>query len=110
MARDEGDEEVRAFVEHDIEIMQQPNAFCDGVIVDWIAEMRRKEGYARVISVRDMFAGGLSESCKRMSFLSGQLLTFIAGKMTPVRQLTDTAVASGLKKHIEAAKSELRRR
>ena len=106
--RDEGDEEVRALL-RDIEVMQQPAAFCDGVIIAWIAEMRMKEGYSRVISVRDMFAGGLSESCKRMSIVCGQLLSFIMGKMTPVMQLTDITVAFVLKKFIEAAKTELRR-
>ena len=78
--------------------MRKPSAFCDGVIIAWIAEMRKKEGYDKVISVRDMFAGGLSASCKRMSFICEQLLTFIAGKMTPVMQLTDTAVAAMMKK------------
>ena len=89
--------------------MQQPSAFCDGVIIAWIAEMRKKGGYDKVISVRDMFAGGLSASCKRMSVVCGQLLTFIAGKMTPVMQVTDVAVAFGLKKMIEAVKAEVRR-
>ena len=56
-----------------------------------------------------MFAGGLSQSCKRMSVVCDQLLTFIAGKMTPVMQITDVAVAFLLKKWIEATKAELRR-
>ena len=77
--RDEGDPEIRSFFK-EIEVMQQPAAFCDGVIIAWIAEMRKKEGYDKVISVRDMFAGGLSQSCKRMSIVCGQLLAFIAGK------------------------------
>ena len=71
--------------------------------------MRKKEGYNQFISVRDMFAGGLSQSCKRMSIICEQLLTFIAGKMTPVMQITDVAVAFLLKKWIEATKAELRR-
>ena len=106
--RDGGDPEVRSFFK-DIEVMQQPAAFCDGVIISWIAEMRKNEGYSRVISVRDMFAGGLSQSAKRMSIVTSQLLSFIAGKMTPVMQLTDVAVAFSLKKQIEACKAELRR-
>ena len=40
--------------------------------------------------------------------MSGQLRTFIAGKMTAVMQVTDTAVAFELKKHMEAVKSEMR--
>jgi len=106
--RDEGDEEMKGFF-RDIEVMQQPAAFCDGVIVAWIAEMRKTEGYDRLLVVRDMFAGGLSQSCRRMSFVTGQLLAFIAGKMTPVMQLTDVAVAFGLKKIIEGVKAEVRR-
>ena len=106
--RDEGDEEMKAFFD-EVEVMQQPNAFCDGVIIAWIAEMRKREGYAKVISVRDMFAGGLRASCKRMSAACDSLLSFIAGKMTPVMQLTDTAVAFVLKKIIEACKAEVRR-
>ena len=89
--------------------MQQPSAFCDGVIIAWITEMRKKEGYDKVVSVRDMFAGGLSASCKRMSVVSGSLLTFIAGKMTPVMQVTDVAVAFSFKKILEAVKAEVRR-
>ena len=106
--RDEGDEEMKAFF-RDIEVMQQPNAFADGVIIAWIAEMRRNEGYEKLISVRDMFAGGLSQSCKRMSVITGQLLSFIAGKMTPVLQITDVAVAFGFKRCLEESKSEVRR-
>ena len=107
--RDEGDEEMKGFF-RDIEVMQQPAAFCDGIIIAWIAEMRKKEGYDKLISVRDMFAGGLSQSCRRMSFLTGQLLAFIAGKMTPVLQLTDVAVAFLFKKYLEAVKTEERRK
>ena len=62
-----------------------------------------------MISVRDMFAGGLSASCKRMSVVCGQLLVFIAGKMTPVMQIADVAVAFLLKKIFEATKADVRR-
>jgi len=106
--RDSGDEEVKRLLGH-IEIMQQPAAFADGVIIAWIAELRQREGIARAISVRDMFAGGLSGSCKRMSAVCAQLLTYIAGKMTPVMQVTDTAVAALLKQFVEAVKAEVRR-
>ena len=70
---------MRSFF-NDIEVMQQPAAFCDGVIIAWIAQLRKDEGYDKVISVRDMFAGGLSATCKRMSIVCEQLLSFIAGK------------------------------
>ena len=44
-----------------------------------------------------------------MSVVCDHLLTFIAGKMTPVMQITDVAVAFNLKNAIEASKAELRR-
>ena len=76
--RDGNDEEAKEWLKS-TEAMQQPVAFCDGVIVAWIAEMRRLEGYTSMIVVRDMFAGGLSSSCARMSAVTSQLRTFIAG-------------------------------
>ena len=102
------DAEVRGWLE-DIEVMQQPSAFADGVIVPWIQEMRLNEGYDTMITVRDLFAGALSASALRMAFLSSSLCVWIAGKMTAVMQLTDTSVAFGLKKHVEQVKEEVRR-
>ena len=64
---------------------------------------------SHMIAARDMFAGGLSDSCRRMSMVCGQLLTFIAGKMTPVLQVTDVGVAGVLKKKGEAVKAEVSR-
>ena len=94
--RDGDDEEAKAWLST-VEVMQQPAAFCDSVIVCWIAEMRRKKEANSMIVVRDMFAGGLSASCVRMSAVCDQLRTYIAGKMTAVMQLTDTGCAFGLK-------------
>ena len=71
---------------------------------------RQKEGLSRAIIVRDMFAGGLSEAVKRVSYLTNQLRSFIAGKMTAVMQITDTAVAFELKKKMEEVKQEMRAR
>ena len=62
--RDSGDEKIRRYLD-EVEIMQQPSAFCDSIVVGWIDEMRYEEGHTRRITVRDMFAGGLSESVKR---------------------------------------------
>ena len=106
--RDHGDEEMKSFFD-EVYVCQQPSAFCDGVIIAWITEMRKKAGHSKVISVRDLFAGGLSNSCKRMSVACDALLGFIGGKMTPVMQITDVAVAFNLKKIIEATKAEVRR-
>ena len=62
--RDSGDEELRRYFD-EVEIMQQPSAFCDSIVVGWIDEMRYEECHTRRITVRDMFAGGLSDSVKR---------------------------------------------
>ena len=62
--RDGGDEEIRRFFD-EVEIMQQPSAFCDSIVVGWIDKMRHDEGHTRRIVVRDMFAGGLGDSVKR---------------------------------------------
>ena len=49
--RDGGDAQMRAYFQ-EIEVMQQPSAFCDGAIIAWIAEMRKKEGCGKAIFVR----------------------------------------------------------
>ena len=108
LLRDGDDKEAKEWL-RSIELYQQPAAFCDSIIVSWIAEMRRKEEANFMIVVRDMFAGGLSASCERMSGVCGQLRTFIAGKMTAVMQLTDVGCAFSLKKKLEEAKQEVRR-
>ena len=89
--------------------MQQPAGFCDGVIVAWISEMRYLEGYTRLITVRDLFAGALSHTAKKASYLCSSLRAWVGGKMTAVMQLTDTAVAYSLKRIVEQVKGAVRR-
>ena len=93
----------------EVEVMQQPVGYCDGIIVAWIQEMRFREGYTRLITVRDLFGGALSETAARSSVLCSSLRAWIAGKMTAVMQLTDTSVAFSLKRHVEVVKAEVRR-
>ena len=57
--RDSGDGEVARWFE-EVEVMQQPAGYCDGVIVAWIQEMRMREGCKGLITVRDLFGGALS--------------------------------------------------
>ena len=84
--RDGDDEDVRRWLSR-VEVMQQPAAFADGVITSWICEMRLKhEGLITQVCVRDLFAGGLSASIQRMSYMTNQLRTYVAGKMTAVMQ------------------------
>ena len=101
--RDSGDEKVKGYL-NEVEVMQQPAGFCDSVIVSWICEMRTREGYAQMIVLRDMFAGGLSASVQRVSVLCNQLRSYIAGKMTAVMQLTDVCCAFSLKQMIQVVK------
>ena len=76
-------------------MMQQPAGFCDSVIVNWINEMRQDcEGYDQMIVIRDMFRGGLSDSARNGSVPLNQMNGYIAGKMTPVLQLTDSLLPS----------------
>ena len=66
--RDHGSEETKAYM-REVEVMQQPAAFADGVICSWICEMRAHREASQMVVVRDMFAGGLSDSIKRVSVL-----------------------------------------
>ena len=66
--RASGDPEVLRFLA-EIEVMQQPAGYCDGVVVAWIQEMRFKEGFTRLVTVRDLFAGAQSETASRSSIL-----------------------------------------
>ena len=105
---DERDAETRRWFE-EVEVMQQPAGYCDGVIVAWIQEMRLREGYTRLITVRDLFGGALSGTAARSSVLCSCLRAWIAGKMAAVMQLAGTPVAFGLKRHVEAVNGEVRR-
>ena len=77
--------------------MQQPSAFCDAIILNWINEMRRNvEGWNQMVVIRDMFRGGLATSAVQKSILLNQVNGFIAGKMTPILQITDVGAAFNL--------------
>ena len=71
--------------------MQQPSAFCDGVIA-WIVEMRKKEDLCEG-RVRRRLEWVLQEDEQPDAVLEALLLTFIAGKMTPVMQITEATKA-----------------
>ena len=63
--RDHGSEEAKSYL-RSIEVMQQPAAFADSIICAWTAEMRCRREAKQMVVVRDMFAGGLSQSTKRI--------------------------------------------
>ena len=59
--RDVPDLEVNALCV-EVETTQQQAACRDDIIVAWINEMMYREGYTRMITVMDLFAGALSET------------------------------------------------
>ena len=64
--------------------------------MSWIAA-KSAERVPLAIHQRDLFAGALSESAKRASYLSHQAQAWVGGKMTAVLQLTDTDIAFPMK-------------
>ena len=80
--------EVRKMLEK-IEVYQQPAGFVDNVVFSWMSKNQAKTCVGSV-EQRDLFASPLSENGKAVSFLSHQIQTFIAGKMSAALQLTDT--------------------
>ena len=89
--------------------MQQPSAFCDSAIINWINDTRRsQEGFRHMVVIRDMFAGGFSPTTMETSIRFSHINGFIAGKMTPVLQITDIGVAFNLKRKLDHVKREIR--
>ena len=103
--RDHGTDFEKELV-NKFDIYQQPAGFCDGVIVSWTAEARAAE-VPQCLHVRDAFAAGWAESSMRANFLCQSLQVMIAGKMTPVMQLTDTDVSAVMKRASELKKKEI---
>ena len=103
--RDHGTEFEKELV-NKFDIYQQPAGFCDGVIVSWTTEARAAE-VPQCLHVRDAFAAGWAESSMRANFLSQCLQVMIAGKMTPVMQLTDTDVSAVMKRASDRKKQDI---
>ena len=90
-----------------IDVYQQPNGFVDSIVMAWVTE-RASERIPIALHQRDLFAGALSETAKRASFLSHQAQTWIGGKMTAVLQLTDTDMAFPMKAGVREEKSKMK--
>ena len=103
--RDKGTPEEKELISQ-FEIMQQPAGYCDSIIMSWITEMRAEE-VGQCIHVRDAFGGGWSLSSMRANFICSSVSALIAGKMTPVLQLTDTDVAAPMKKASDRMKQKI---
>ena len=99
--------EVRKMLEK-VEVYQQPAGFVDNVIFSWITKEQAKTCVGSV-EQRDLFASPLSENGKAVSFLSHQVQTFIAGKMSAALQLTDTHFSFMIKACSRRCKENIKR-
>ena len=91
-----------------IEVYQQPAGFVDNVVFSWMSKNQAKTCVGSV-EQRDLFASPLSENGKAVSFLSHQIQTFIAGKMSAALQLTDTHFGFMIKACTRRVKEDIKR-
>ena len=89
----------------DLIVMQQPAAFLDGVLHSWALEDQAKLGSS--LFQRDSLATTMSKQALEQMGLAWQLQAIVAGKMTPVLQLTDTDFAFLFKSNLTKAKTNL---
>jgi len=89
-------------------VLQQPAGFVDGVIMKWLIE-DLAERFPLMVHQRDMFEAGLNENAQKASFLAHSVMSYVAGKMTAVLQLTDTDVSFSLKAAATREKASLRK-
>ena len=78
-------------------LLQQPAAYMDEITTVWTIE----DGASRVpqaVHQRDLFSAALGDTAKKTMQLSQTLPSWIASKMTPCLQLTDTDIAFPLKR------------
>ena len=85
--------------------MQQPAAFLDGVLHKWVLEDQAKLGSS--LFQRDSLATTMSKQALEHMGIAWQLQAIVAGKMTPVLQLTDTDFAFLFKSNLAHAKANL---
>ena len=107
-ARERNDEKTLLYFSQFMDIMQQPAGFEDAIISKWIIEGQGKL-YPLSIHQRDMFLGCMTRSSKLAMWLCQQAATWIAGKMTPACQITDTDVVFPVKGNAKNAEDDLRR-
>ena len=91
----------------DIQVYAQPAAVIDGIVQVWILKDLGKE-FPASIWQRDIVGAAMTVEAKEAMSLIGQIPAFIAGKMTPVLQVTDTDFAFRLKVFIRQEMDVLR--
>lgn len=91
-----------------LEVFQQPAAYMDEITTVWAIEDLAQR-CPQAVHQRDLFAAALGDTCKKAMQLTQVIPSWIASKMTPVLQLTDTDVAYPLKAAAVRAKGVLSR-
>ena len=89
-------------------IFQQPAAWMDEIIASWACQ-DLAERCPQCVHQRDLFSAALTDTSKKIMGILHQIPTWIAAKMTPVLQLTDTDLAFILKAAVRRFKEELAR-
>ena len=88
--------------------MQQPAAYQDEIISAWCIQDQAQR-LPQAIHQRDLFAAVLGDTAKKNMQLAQTIPTWIASKMTPCLQLTDTDIAFPVKCAATAEKQKLAR-
>ena len=89
-------------------IFQQPSAWMDEIIQSWCCQ-DLGERCPQCVHQRDLFSAALTDTVKKIMAILHQIPSWIAAKMTPCLQLTDTDFAFPLKKAVTRAKAEMAR-
>jgi hypothetical protein len=108
IARLTKDERTLIYFEQFADILQQPSGFEDAIISKWIIELQGK-AYPLSLHQRDMFMGCLTRSSRLGMYVAQQFASWIAGKMTPPCQITDSDVVFPVKAQAKHAEDALRR-
>ena len=86
-------------------VMQQPAAFLHDVLHKWVLEDQAK--LRSSFFQRDSLATTMSKQALEQMGIAWQLQAIVAGKMTPVWQLTDTDFSYLFKQNLAKAKTNL---
>ncbi len=92
----------------DLVVMQQPSAFTDEIIEVWIIEDLASR-CTQAIHQRDLFGAAMTNNSLKAMQIAQMIPCWIAPKMTPVLQLTDTDIAFILKRFVDREKEEIAR-
>ena len=111
------DGHLRAYVElrkkkpelfNDVVVMAAPSGFMTEVTQLWaIEDLHGVTGGFPVVHQRDMHAAALTPTARKAMQACHHIATWIAGKMTPALQLTDTDVAFVFKAFARQVKSDI---